>query len=243
MVYRVGVQHISAFLQDVDIFRGLSERHLHRIAAVSKESTFSTGDYLGIQNEPGSELYVIRRGRVTVTTGSDDAKIVVRTVTERETVPVAVLFEPPLMVTTAAGGDRRRRYRNAKGRADGAVRHRACHRGAHLQSRLQRRGEQVPLRAEPPGRHGWRAGAALSTVERGGGFSLGRPSDRRDDEKGTDGAQPSGTEAWEDKSIPRDRLCGRNLMSVITFGALAGGGARALGHWLPKSLGPTTWTA
>ena len=108
MVYRVGVQHIAAFLQEVDIFRGLSDRHLQRIAAVSKESRFSTGDYLGIQNELGSELYVIRRGRVIVTTGSDDAKIVVRTVTERETVPVAVLFEPPLMVTTtraATDGD------------------------------------------------------------------------------------------------------------------------------------------
>ncbi len=101
MVYRVGVRHISAFLQEVDIFRGLSDRHLQRIAGVSKESSFSTGDYLAIQNELGSELYVIRRGRVTVTTGSDEAKIVVRTVTERETVPVAVLFEPPLMVTTA----------------------------------------------------------------------------------------------------------------------------------------------
>lgn len=108
MVYRVGVQHIAAFLQEVDIFRGLSDRHLQRIAAVSKESRFSTGDYLGIQNELGSELYVIRRGQVTVTTGSDDTKIVVRTVTERETVPVAVLFEPPLMVTTtraATDGD------------------------------------------------------------------------------------------------------------------------------------------
>ena len=101
MVYRMGVQHIGAFLQEVDIFRGLSDRHLQRIAAVSKESRFSAGDYLGIQNELGSELYVIRRGRVTVTTGSDDAKIVVRAVTERETVPVAVLFEPPLMLTTA----------------------------------------------------------------------------------------------------------------------------------------------
>ena len=101
MVYRVGVQHISAFLQEVDIFRGLSDRQLQRIAGVSKEARFSTGDYLGIQNELGSELYVIRRGRVTVTTGSEEAKIVVRTVTEREMVPVAVLFEPPLMVTTA----------------------------------------------------------------------------------------------------------------------------------------------
>ena len=101
MVYRVGVQHISAFLQEVDIFRGLSDRHIQRIAAVSKEARFSAGDYLGIQNEMGSELYVIRRGRVAVTTGGDDAKIVVRTVSERETVPVAVLFEPPLMVTTA----------------------------------------------------------------------------------------------------------------------------------------------
>ena len=101
MVYRVGVRHLSRFLQEVDIFQGLSERHLDRIAALCEESSFGEGDFLGVQNQPGSQLYVIRRGRVTATIGSEQTNIVVRTLVERETFPLAVLFEPPLMVTTA----------------------------------------------------------------------------------------------------------------------------------------------
>ena len=99
MVYRVGVGHISRFLQDVDIFRGLSDRHLERVAALCNEYTFSEGDYLNIQDEPGDRLYIIQSGSVTATTGKD--KVVVRTVRERETFPVAALFEPPTLITTA----------------------------------------------------------------------------------------------------------------------------------------------
>ena len=101
MVYRVGVGHISRFLQDVDIFRGLSDRHLERVAALCSEYPFSEGDYLAVQDEPGDRLYVVQSGSVTATTGRDEAKLVVRTVQERETFPVAALFEPPLLITAA----------------------------------------------------------------------------------------------------------------------------------------------
>ncbi len=101
MVYKVDVRHISRFLQEVDIFRGLSEKHLDRIAAICEERSFHAGDFLSIQNESGSSLYVIRSGEITVTAGSREKSMVVRTVRERETLPVAVLFDPPRMVTTA----------------------------------------------------------------------------------------------------------------------------------------------
>jgi CRP-like cAMP-binding protein len=100
MVYRVGVGHITRFLQDVDIFRGLSDRHLERVAALCNDYAFSEGDYLTVQDEPGDRLYVIQSGSVTATTGRDGARVVVRTVRERETFPVAALFEPPILITT-----------------------------------------------------------------------------------------------------------------------------------------------
>ena len=100
MVYRVNVKHISHFLQGVDIFQGLSERHLDRIAASCEEWTFQPGDSLGVEDERGGFLYVIRKGEVAASTGSQDMDVVVRTVRERETFPIAVLVEPPLLVTS-----------------------------------------------------------------------------------------------------------------------------------------------
>ena len=101
MVYRVGVSHISEFLRDVDIFQGLSDRNLDRIAGLCEEVTFQAGDYLGRQNEQGTHLHIIRNGEFTITTGSQDSNIVVRSVGPYETLHLSVLFEPPLLVTTA----------------------------------------------------------------------------------------------------------------------------------------------
>ena len=100
MVYKVGVTHVSHFLKEVDIFKGLSEQHLDRIAGLCEEYSFKAGDYLGIQGTRGDKIYIIRRGEITVNTGAGQTQLVVRTVRERETFPVAVLFEPPLLVTT-----------------------------------------------------------------------------------------------------------------------------------------------
>lgn len=101
MVYRVDVKNVTSFLHEVDIFQGLAERQLDRIAGLCEEWSFRAGDYLGLQNEQGSRLYIIRHGEITVTTSANEMNAVVRTVRERETLPVAVLFEPPLLVTTA----------------------------------------------------------------------------------------------------------------------------------------------
>ncbi len=100
MVYRTNVSYISHFLREVDMFSGLSKRNLDRIASLCEEFTFAPGEMLGNQDEQGARLYIIREGEIRVTVGSQDTDVVVRTVRERETFPIAVLMEPPLLVTT-----------------------------------------------------------------------------------------------------------------------------------------------
>ena len=101
MVYKIGVRHVSHFLQDVDLFRGLSVQNLDRVAGLCEEWEFDEGQILGVQNEPGHRIYIIRDGEIMVTTGTSDKTVVVRTVREHETFPVAALFDPPLLITTS----------------------------------------------------------------------------------------------------------------------------------------------
>ncbi|MCY4579116.1 MAG: cyclic nucleotide-binding domain-containing protein [Chloroflexi bacterium] len=100
MVYRTNVSFISNFLREVDMFSGLSERNLDRIASLCEEYTFAPGEHLGMQDERGTRLYIMRDGEIEVTVGSQDTGVVVRTVRGRETFPIAVLMEPPILVTT-----------------------------------------------------------------------------------------------------------------------------------------------
>ena len=89
------------FLSEVDLFRGLSERHLERIAALCEDFRYSAGDYLGFQDEPGDRLYLVRSGEIVATTGRGGNPLEVRTVVSHEAFPVAALFNPPILVTTS----------------------------------------------------------------------------------------------------------------------------------------------
>ena len=101
MVYRSASAYVLHFLSEVDLFRGLSERHLERIAALCEDFDFKAGDYLGFQDEPGDRLYLVISGEITATTGASDAPLEVRTVVSHEAFPVAALFNPPILVTTS----------------------------------------------------------------------------------------------------------------------------------------------
>ena len=92
---------MTHFLTEVDLFQGLSLRHLERIAALCEEIDFTQGDYLGFQDEPGDRLYVVRSGEVTATTGARERSLVVRTVRPHEAFPVTIMFNPPILVTTS----------------------------------------------------------------------------------------------------------------------------------------------
>ncbi len=101
MVYKVDVRHLSHFLREVDLFRGLSAHNLDRVAGLCEEFEFDEGQVLGEQNQRGDRIYIIRSGEIMLTSGSGDKALVVRTVREREAFPVAVLFDPPLLITSS----------------------------------------------------------------------------------------------------------------------------------------------
>ena len=108
MVYRVASSHTVQFLESVDIFHGLTAPDLERVAAICQEWTFRAGEPLGAQDEPGSLLYIVRRGEVTATHESPGKSVVVRTMRPHEAFPVASLFDLPVLVTTtraATDGD------------------------------------------------------------------------------------------------------------------------------------------
>jgi CRP-like cAMP-binding protein len=101
MLYRSPAAIVTHFLREVDLFQGLSTRHIERVGALCEDLDFKAGDYLGYQDEPGDRLYVVRSGEVTATTGAREKSLVVRTVRPHEAFPVAIFFNPPILVTTS----------------------------------------------------------------------------------------------------------------------------------------------
>ena len=101
MVYSSPSTFATHFLAEVDLFKGLSARHLERVAALCEDFEYKAGDYLGFQDEPGDRLYLVRSGEITAASGARDNPIEVRTVVSREAFPVAALFNPPILVTTS----------------------------------------------------------------------------------------------------------------------------------------------
>lgn len=101
MLYRSPAAIVTHFLTEVDLFHGLSMRHIERVAALCEDFEFREGDYLGHQDELGDRLYVVRTGEVTATTGAREKSLAVRTVRVHEAFPVAIFFNPPTLVTTS----------------------------------------------------------------------------------------------------------------------------------------------
>ncbi|CAI8007855.1 hypothetical protein GBAR_LOCUS5435 [Geodia barretti] len=122
MVYRTNVSYISHFLREVDMFSGLSERNLDRIASLCEEYTFAPEEHLGMQDEHGTNLYVIRDGEIRVSVGSQDTGVVVRTVREKETFPDCGADGAASAGYDYAGGYRSHCVCITAGQADGAVR-------------------------------------------------------------------------------------------------------------------------
>lgn len=79
MVYRVAPSYTAQCLEGVDIFQGRADGDLERVATLYQEWTFRVEDSVGVQNEPGGSLYIVREGEVTGTNESSDASVVVKT--------------------------------------------------------------------------------------------------------------------------------------------------------------------
>ena len=56
-------------LKGVDIFEGLTEQELRRVAAICREAKYAKGQIVTSQGQEGDEMFVVRDGLVEVTVG------------------------------------------------------------------------------------------------------------------------------------------------------------------------------
>jgi CRP/FNR family transcriptional regulator/CRP/FNR family cyclic AMP-dependent transcriptional regulator len=54
-------------LKGVDIFEGLTEQELRRVAAICREAKYAKGQIVTSQGEEGDEMFIVRDGLVEVT--------------------------------------------------------------------------------------------------------------------------------------------------------------------------------
>lgn len=67
-----------SFLKKVGVFAGLSEKHLKGIAQLATERSFSPGQVIMTQGEPGIGLFIIMSGKVSVEKKDASGKVVER---------------------------------------------------------------------------------------------------------------------------------------------------------------------
>jgi len=56
-------------LKGVDLFEGLTEQELRRVAAICREAKYAKGQIVTSQGQEGDEMFVVRDGLVEVTVG------------------------------------------------------------------------------------------------------------------------------------------------------------------------------
>ncbi len=56
----------QAFLQQVSLFKDLSDRHLHQLESIAEARSFQKNEVICRLQEPGSSLYVVIEGTVKV---------------------------------------------------------------------------------------------------------------------------------------------------------------------------------
>ena len=86
-------------LRESDAFEGLTDNELRYIAAIGHRRQVSAGERLAEGGSRGETLFVILEGELRLLTHTLP-EIAVRTAHAGETVPLAVIIDPPVLVTT-----------------------------------------------------------------------------------------------------------------------------------------------
>lgn len=86
-------------LRETDIFEGLTDAELGYVAAISRRRKVHAGERLAEGGSRGETLFVVLEGDlVLLTHGPQETPV--RTAHAGESVPLAVIIEPPVLVTT-----------------------------------------------------------------------------------------------------------------------------------------------
>jgi CRP-like cAMP-binding protein len=66
------VEHKTTALSSLPLFQGISEESMARLAAVTGEQEFEPGQFIVLQGQVGSGLYVILEGEARVVKGTEE---------------------------------------------------------------------------------------------------------------------------------------------------------------------------
>lgn len=94
-----GVAWVCGQLRESDIFEGLTDDELGMVVAIGSRRRVKRGDRLARGGSRGEELFVILRGDLRLLT-HDTPEKEVRAAHPGETVPLAAIIDPPVLVTT-----------------------------------------------------------------------------------------------------------------------------------------------
>lgn len=87
-------------LRESDVFEGLTDHELRIVASCGQRQRVTVGERLAHAGSRGDNLYVILEGELRLVAHNGEGELPVRSAHAGETVPLAVLLDPPLLVTT-----------------------------------------------------------------------------------------------------------------------------------------------
>jgi hypothetical protein len=90
---------LCQFLRESDVFEGLTDEELLLVAAISEHRRVRAGARLANAGSRGATLFLIIEGEIQLLS-HPPAETVVRTARAGETVPLAAIIDPPVLVTT-----------------------------------------------------------------------------------------------------------------------------------------------
>jgi hypothetical protein len=86
-------------LRESDIFEALTDDELSHIAAISRRQVVTAGERLAEGGSRGETLFVVLHGTLRLLTDTAP-EVPIRTAQAGEAVPLAVIIEPPVLVTS-----------------------------------------------------------------------------------------------------------------------------------------------
>ena len=87
-------------LRETDVFDALTDHELRLVAGVGEVRPIVAGTRLAHAGHRGDTLYVILEGQVRLLARGGDGEVPVRVAEAGETVPLAVILDPPVLVTS-----------------------------------------------------------------------------------------------------------------------------------------------
>ena len=97
---QTAAEPLSEWLREVRIFQGLTKHELELIADAGERRILEDGEWLASQGDRGDTLYVILSGQLRLTSWGASGEMTVRFAGPKEAIPVAVLLDFPILVTS-----------------------------------------------------------------------------------------------------------------------------------------------